>query len=99
MGRRGGGSRLHPSRFAAAPLEVIGMYRWEPYTPSGALFCVVEASCCEEFVLSSEGGTFFIRRRADDGGWVETARGGYYRAAKVWMDLARGHQHERRTAS
>ncbi len=75
------------------------MDQWEPYKPNGALLRVAEASCCEEFILSSEGGEFFVRRRIDDGSWQEAARGGYYLAVRTWTDLAADHRHSPKLAS
>jgi hypothetical protein len=74
------------------------MHEWQPYVSQG-LFCVAEASCCEEFILGQEGGEFFVQHRADDGTYEETARGYYARAAGAWLDLSATHRHEARTAS
>ncbi|RVX46450.1 hypothetical protein EDD27_9335 [Nonomuraea polychroma] len=74
------------------------MHQWQPYVPQG-LFCVAEASCCEEFILCQEGAEFFVRRQAADGTYEETARSPYSRAAKAWKDLAATHRHEARAAS
>ncbi|GAA4945757.1 hypothetical protein HD597_006723 [Nonomuraea thailandensis] len=75
------------------------MYRWEPHIPRGSLLCVVESSCCEEFILCSEDSQFFVRRRAANGGHEQTARGPYARAAKAWIELSSGHQHAAKVAS
>lgn len=76
------------------------MYQWVPYIPPGRVLPrVLESSCCEEFILSYEDGEFFVRRRAESGGYEETARGGYGRALRAWIDLAAGHRHVGRTAS
>lgn len=72
---------------------------WEPYIPNGALFCVAEASCCEEYVLCSESSEYFVRRRGDDGKYEETARGSFLQASAAWVRLAAGHVHEGRVAS
>ncbi|MEU6784642.1 hypothetical protein ABZ912_36060 [Nonomuraea angiospora] len=75
------------------------MRQWQTYIPNGSLLCVVEASCCEEYILCNEGGEHFIRRQAADGIYEETARGPYMRAATVWVRLSAGHVHQREAAS
>ena len=69
------------------------MYTWEPHIPQGPHLWVIEASCCEEYVLCAQAAQYFVRRRADDGNHEETARGPYARAVKAWIDLAAGHRH------
>ncbi|MFI6922071.1 hypothetical protein ACIBIZ_19170 [Nonomuraea spiralis] len=63
---------------------------WEPHVPRG-LLRVVEASCCEEYVLCFEAAQFFVRRVTGQGAYEETARGPYARAAAVWGELAGRH--------
>ncbi|TMR14857.1 hypothetical protein ETD86_28270 [Nonomuraea turkmeniaca] len=83
----------HPDSFSSQPAD---MYDWSPHAPRSWLPTVIEASCCEEYVLCSEGAEFFVRRRTDDGLYQETARGRYARAAKAWNDLAAEHRHQER---
>ncbi|MFI7696810.1 hypothetical protein ACIBQ6_47605 [Nonomuraea sp. NPDC049655] len=67
---------------------------------SRGLVRVVEASCCEEYVLCFEAAQFFVRRVTERGDHEETARGPYARAAAVWAELARRHVcRSRRAAS
>ncbi|MGP3957121.1 hypothetical protein ACTWPT_14060 [Nonomuraea sp. 3N208] len=80
----------HPDSFSSWRAD---MCDWRPHAPRSRLPAVVEASCCEEYILCSEGAEFFVRRRTDDGCYQETARGSYARAAKVWIDLAATHWH------
>ncbi len=76
---------------------VTRMTLWIPHTPQG-LRCVVEASCCEEFVLCSEGAVYYVIRRDEAGEFQETARGEYGLAFTAWMTLADSHTHEAKTA-
>lgn len=70
------------------------MYQWAPYVPRDVLFCVVEASCCEEYILCSELAEFFVVRRIGRGRYEETSRGSYASASAAWIKLSEGHQHK-----
>lgn len=67
------------------------MHRWQSSAPQGRVR-VVEASCCEEYVLCLEAAQYFVRRRAGDGGFEETARGSYVRAFRAWTELDTRHR-------
>ncbi|MFI6500526.1 hypothetical protein [Nonomuraea typhae] len=95
--RRGG--RASTPRGSPPHREGTNMHRWKPYVPDGALLCVVEASCCEEYVVCSESGVYFVRRRAVGRIYEETARGPFLRASKAWTELSASHQHQRKAAS
>jgi hypothetical protein len=92
------GSGPHPWHPAAEPLEWSDMHQWVRYVPRDVLFCVVEASCCEEYILCSEGAEFFVVRRLGRGKYEETARGSYPQASKAWTELSGDHAHKRAAA-
>jgi hypothetical protein len=75
------------------------MHHWQPYISNGQIVWVVEASYYEEYILCNEGGEFFVRRKAADGTYDQTARGPYMRASTVWVHLSQGHLHQRKAAS
>ncbi|TMR89126.1 hypothetical protein [Nonomuraea basaltis] len=77
---------------------MIIMYRWGPYIPRCLRPRVCKTSCCGEFELASEGGQYLVLRPTGDGGYEETARGLYARAAQAYADLAFRHRCGRRAS-
>lgn len=65
---------------------------WEPYIPRNPRLRVRETSCCCEYELCGEGGQYFVLRQTADGGYEETGRGLYPRAAKTFAELASRHR-------
>jgi hypothetical protein len=86
----------HPDSFSWFPADLADVCDWQAHDATNGLPAVIEASCCEEFILCSEGAEFFVRRRTDEGLHQETARGRYAQAAKVWSELAERHRHQER---
>ncbi|SEG43666.1 hypothetical protein SAMN05444920_1021029 [Nonomuraea solani] len=74
------------------------MYIWEPHTPQRLRY-VKEASCCEAYILCSEGAQYYVLRRVDFARFEETARGPYGYAAAAWLDLAEQHEQEAHRAA
>lgn len=70
------------------------MHIWEPYTQRAMRTRFHDSSCCNEYDLMSEGGAFFVLRKAEDGTVEETARGPYGRAVTAWLELGAVHQHK-----
>ncbi|MCK2219680.1 hypothetical protein MF672_038680 [Actinomadura sp. ATCC 31491] len=66
-------------------------HRWEPYIPARTRLRVIEASCCEAFILAYEEGDFFVWRHAAAGRFEQTARGPYRLAFLAWMALITTH--------
>ncbi|SEG77939.1 hypothetical protein SAMN05444920_104546 [Nonomuraea solani] len=69
------------------------MYIWESHSPQ-RLRHVKEASCCEAYILCSEGAQYYVLRRTDFARFEETARGTYEHAAAVWLNLAERHKQQ-----
>ncbi|WP_431915926.1 hypothetical protein [Nonomuraea jabiensis] len=69
------------------------MHRWGPHLPHCPRLRVVAVSCCDEYQLCSEGGQYFVLRRAGDG-YEETGRGVHAKAVQVWNALVASHRHQ-----
>ncbi|MEV4173954.1 hypothetical protein [Nonomuraea sp. NPDC049709] len=71
---------------------------WEPHRPrSPRPIRSIELSCCSAYEWCSEGGLYFVLRRAGDG-YEETGRGIYARAREVWDELTEEHARRHRLA-
>lgn len=75
------------------------MRYWEPYIPNRYVV-ILEASCCEQFVLCTWGNSeYFVKHRTSNGRELITARGPYGPAARTWQRLSASHNHRKRATS